>query len=53
MGKQKPSSSGHGSRRTYNNNNPHNKLNLNKFHQIGAKTHNTESHQLHKKKRDL
>lgn len=40
-------------RRKFNNNNPHNKLQLNKFHQIGAKTHKTDSHLLHKKKRDL
>ena len=26
---------------------------LNKFHQIGAKTHTTDSNRLHKKKRDL
>lgn len=37
----------------YNNYNPHNKLELNKFHQIGAKTHNSDSKMLHKKKRDL
>lgn len=37
----------------YNNYNPYNKLELNKFHQIGAKAHNSESKLLHKKKRDL
>ena len=35
MGKQQA----HKPRRTYNNNNPHNKLNLNKFHQIGTNVH--------------
>lgn len=40
-------------RKKFNNNNPHNKLQLNKFHQIGAKTQSSDSHQLHKKKRDL
>jgi hypothetical protein len=41
MGKQRPNTPNQGPRRTYNNNNPHNKLNLNKFHQIGAKAHTT------------
>lgn len=47
MGKQS------GSGRTYNNNNPHNKLELNKFHQLGASSHATESKLMHKKKRDI
>jgi hypothetical protein len=37
----------------YNNDNPYNKLQLNKFHQIGGSTHISESKQLHKKKRDI
>ena len=37
----------------YNNHNPNNKLDLNKFHQIGAKAHFSQSKLLHKKRRDL
>ena len=43
----------HQHRPKYNNHNPYNKLQLNKFHQIGAKAHNSESKLLHKKKRDI
>jgi cell fate (sporulation/competence/biofilm development) regulator YlbF (YheA/YmcA/DUF963 family) len=37
----------------YNNDNPYNKLSLNKYHQIGGTEHISQSKQLHKKKRDI
>jgi hypothetical protein len=37
----------------HNNDNPYNKLSLNKYHQIGGTEHISESKQLHKKKRDI
>ena len=43
----------HKERPKINNFNPYNKLQLNKFHQIGAKVHASDSKLLHKKKRDL
>lgn len=41
------------SRPKINNYNPHNKIGLNKFHQISEKSKGSESKMLHKKKRDL
>lgn len=41
------------SRPKINNYNPHNKIGLNKFHQISDKSKGSESKMLHKKKRDL
>ena len=53
MGKQQQSQKKH-SRPQYNNDNPYNKLNLNKFHQIGSKPkQQSEARQNHKKIRDL
>jgi hypothetical protein len=43
-------------RPTFNNDNPHNKLALNKYHQIDEHQHEnkkTDSNKLHKRKRDL
>jgi hypothetical protein len=37
----------------HNNDNPYNKLSLNKYHHIGGTEHISESKQLHKQKRDI
>ena len=40
-------------KKEYNNYNPYNKLDLNKFHQIDKHQHVKVGRQLHKKKRDI
>lgn len=58
MGKQEqgearqPKGQGNRFKKEFNNYNPYNKLELNKFHQVNTK-HNNYSQQIHKKKRDL
>lgn len=53
MGKEGKARGPNRFKKEYNNYNPYNKLDLNKFHQIKEHSHNKQGHQLHKKKRDL
>lgn len=53
MGKEVKAAGQNRFKKEYNNYNPYNRLDLNKFHQIKEQGHSKQGHQLHKRKRDL